>query len=224
VKTVVRLAVMSLVGLVLFGALVCVPAGTVHYWQGWVFLAVFAVSTWMPSLYLLRTNPAALVRRMRAGPAAETRTAQKLISGFAFSALAALVALSVLDHRFGWSAVPAAVSVIGDVLVAVGLGIALLVVIQNSYAAANVAVEAGQSVVSTGLYGLVRHPMYVGTIIMMVGIPLALGSYWALLILIPGVIVLAMRILDEETLLGQQLTGYRDYMRRVRYRLVPHVW
>src|SRR5262249_29798833 len=147
--------------------------------------------------YLIRTNPAALERRMRAGPLAETRMVQKAVIAVAgVSALGQLV-LCGLDHRFGWSAVPAAISAAGGLLLAVGLGIALLAVVQNGYAAGNVTVEAGQKTVSTGLYGFVRHPMYLGTLVMMLGIPLALGSYWGLLGLVPGVFVLAVRILDE---------------------------
>jgi len=223
-RTAIQLAVWAVVGLVLSGVMLFGPAGTFDYWQEWVFLAVFAVLTWIPSIYLLRKNPAALERRMRAGPAAETRVVQKILISVAFISLAVMIVLSVLDHRFGWSGVPAAVSLIGDVLVAIGLGIAMLVVIQNSYAAASVTVEADQNVVSTGLYGFVRHPMYVGSIIMMVGIPLALGSYWGLSLLVPGLMVLAGRIRDEEKLLEQQLAGYRQYTQQVRYRLVPHLW
>jgi protein-S-isoprenylcysteine O-methyltransferase Ste14 len=100
----------------------------------------------------------------------------------------------------------------------------MLVIIQNAYAAATVTVEKGQKVASGGVYKFVRHPMYVGTLIMMVGIPLALGSYWGLLFVIPGVLVLVFRILDEEKLLTQELPGYREYAQRVRYRLVPNVW
>ena len=223
-KTTLRAVGFGLVGLVLFGLMLFLPAWTFAYWQAWVFLAVFAVSTWVPSLYLMRTNPAALERRMRAGPRAETRPVQKVVMVFAFLSLAAMMVVSVLDHRFGWSAVPPAISVLGDVLVATGLGLAMLVIVQNSYAAANITVEAGQTLVSTGLYGFVRHPMYTGSVIMMVGIPLALGSYWGLLLVIPGLIGLAFRIFDEEKLLAQELDGYREYARRVRYRLVPNVW
>jgi protein-S-isoprenylcysteine O-methyltransferase Ste14 len=100
----------------------------------------------------------------------------------------------------------------------------MLVVLQNSYAAATVRVEEGQKLASHGLYRLVRHPMYAGNLIIMVGIPLALGSYWGLLLLIPGLLVLVFRILDEEKLLTQELAGYRDYALRVRYRLMPYVW
>jgi protein-S-isoprenylcysteine O-methyltransferase Ste14 len=218
------LAGSSLIGLAIFGLVLFLPAGTVDYWQAWVFIAVVTISTIVPSIYLLVTDPGALQRRMQAGPAAETRTIQKIISAVAFLSLAAMMVFSVLDHRFGASGVPAVVSLVGDVLVATGLGGSMLVVIQNSYAAANVRVEESQSVVSRGLYGLVRHPMYVGNIILMVGIPLALGSYWALIIVIPGLLVLAVRILDEEKMLEHELKGYREYTQKVHYRLVPYVW
>ena len=217
-----QLAGSSLIGLASFGLLLFLPAGTVDYWQAWVFIAVYAISTIVPSIHLLVTDPAALQRRM--DPVAETRTIQKVIRAIALPSGPAMIVLSVLDHRFGWSRVPAAVSLVGDVPVATGLGISALAVIQNRYAAAKLRVEESQSVVSTGLYGLVRHPMYVGTILMMIGIPLALGSYWALVIVIPGPLVLAVRILDEEKMLEHELKGYREYIQKVHYRLVPYVW
>ncbi|EUA73334.1 ergosterol biosynthesis ERG4/ERG24 family protein [Mycobacterium xenopi 4042] len=200
------------------------PAGTLHYWQAWVFLAVFALSTWLPSIYLLRTNPAALERRMRAGPLAETRRLQRIVIAGLFICFAAMFVVSALDHRFGWSPVPATVSLVGDVLVAIGLGVAMLVIIQNSYAAANVTVEEDQQLVTTGLYGLVRHPMYTGNVILMVGTPLALGSYCGLVFVVPGLVALVLRIRDEEQLLAQRLGGYREYLQQVRYHLVPYLW
>ena len=144
--------------------------------------------------------------------------------GGVWLSLAALVVVSALDHRFGWSRVPTAICLVGDVLVAVGLSVVMLVVIQNSYAAATIRVEAGQKLASTGLYGLVRHPMYTGNLILMVGIPLALGSYWGLAFVTLGVIVLAVRIRDEEKLLRAELDGYPEYTRKVQYRLVPLMW
>ena len=223
-KTLVQAAISVPIGLVVFGLLVFWPAGTFDYWQGWTFIAVFAVATLIPSVYLAVKNPEALRRRMQAGPGAETRPLQKLVSAVAFGSMAAMIVISALDFRFGWSSVPAAVSVVGDVLVGVGLTIAMLVTIQNGYAAANITVESGQQLSSTGWYGLVRHPMYFGNVIMMIGVPLALGSYWGLLIVIAGLLVLALRINDEELLLTQELAGYRDYMQKVHYRLVPYVW
>ena len=149
---------------------------------------------------------------------------QKFIIIGAFLGLFGMTAFSAYDHRVGWSAVPTAVWLIGDVLVVLGLTIGMLVVVQNSYAAATVRVEAGQSLASSGLYRLVRHPMYAASVILMIGIPLALGSYWGLLFLIPGLLVLVLRILDDEQLLTLELGGYREYMQRVRYRLLPYVW
>lgn len=224
VKTVVKGLLSATLGLISFGLLLFVPAGTTHYWQGWAFLAVFTLFTWIPTVYLLRTNPAALERRMQAGPKAETRPLQRILITVIFIAFPATFIVSALDWRYGWSMVPAPVSVIGDVLIAIGLGVAMLVIIQNGYAAANVRVEEGQTLASTGLYGLVRHPMYTGNVVLMLGIPLALGSYWGLFLLIPGMLVLVLRIRDEEELLTQELSGYREYAERVRYRLLPYVW
>jgi protein-S-isoprenylcysteine O-methyltransferase Ste14 len=120
--------------------------------------------------------------------------------------------------------VPIPVVVLGNFLVALGLGIAGVVVLQNSYAAATITVEAGQKVVTTGLYGLVRHPMYVGALIMMIGTALALGSYWGLLAIALALPVLAARIDDEEKMLRQELDGYDEYTQKVHYRLVPGIW
>ena len=116
------------------------------------------------------------------------------------------------------------VSLIGDVVVAVGIAITFAVIIQNGYAAANITVETGQKVVSTGLYGLVRHPMYVGILVILVGTPLALDSYWGFLVLIPATFAFAFRILDEEKMLKEELDGYLGYTRDVHYRLMPFVW
>lgn len=204
-----------------FGSLLFVPAGTFNYWQAWVFLAVIVIASWISSIYFLRTNRAALQRRKLA---TETRMAQKIVAAGIAALWAAMVVVSVLDHRFGWSAVPTAISLIGDVLVAAGIGLVVLVIVQNSHAAVTVRVEEGQQLVSTGLYGLVRHPMYTSNIFLLVGTPLALGSYWGLLFVVPGLLVFAVRIRDEEKLLQEELAGYREYMQRVRYRLVPGIW
>ena len=223
-KMLVQLAVSVPIGLIAFGLMVFLPAGTFDYWQGWAFIAVFAIATLLPSVYLAVRNPAALKRRMQAGPAAETRPLQKIIITFAFLSMVAMIVVSALDHRFGWSSVPAAVSVVGVVLVGTGLLIAMITTIQNGYAAANIGVEPDQTVVSAGVYSLVRHPMYFGNVVMMLGVPLALGSYWTLLFVIPGLLVLATRIRDEEQLLAKELAGYREYAAKVHYRLVPGVW
>lgn len=223
-KTTPKMLVSGLVEPVVYGAALFLAAGTLHFWQGWVLLAVAALSTSIPTVYLMLTNPVALERRRKAGPTAETRTVQKVLIIGWYLSLAAAFLVSALDHRFSWSQVPTAICLLGDVLVAVALSLAMLVVIQNSHAASTVRVESDQKVITTGLYGLVRHPMYTGNVIMLVGIPLALGSYWGLVFLVPGLIVLAVRIRDEEKMLREELDGYREYTEKVRYRLVPCMW
>jgi len=214
----------SITGLVVIAVLVFVPAGTVAYWQGWLFIIVFALSTNLIGLYLARNDPALLQRRMKFGPQAEPRPVQKALVGLAFVAFSALPVVSALDHRLGWSDVPDWVSVFGAFLVWLGLMIDLLVFRRNSFGASTIETMEGQTVISSGPYALVRHPMYVGALVMLVGVPLALGSYWGLLFVIVFVPVLALRILDEEAMLLRELDGYAEYTRSVRYRLVPGVW
>ena len=220
----VRVAISSVLGIAVFAVLLFISAGTVNYWQGWVFLAVFTVVSLVPTGYLGRKYPDALERRTHAGVRAESRPVQKVVIAGTFLAFAALLVVPALDYRFGWSQVPAWVSIVGAVMVAVGLGMAMLVIIQNHYASANITIEDGQPLVNTGLYGVVRHPMYLGNVILLTGMALALGSYWALLIVVGGVLLMAVRIFDEEKLLTEQLAGYRQYIHDVRYRLVPWVW
>ncbi len=223
-KITLQMLAYTVFSIVFFGMLLFWPAGTFDYWQAWVFIAVFVVGAMVPTIYLAVAYPDAFRRRTRSGPFAETRTVQKFIYVGIMLAVVATGVVSAVDHRFGWSTVPTAVVVVGNVLVVAGLGLAELVVIQNNYAAVTITVEDEQPVVSTGLYGLVRHPMYVGALIMMVGMPLALASYWALLTIIPGVLVFAARISDEEKALRQDLDGYEEYTEKVLYRLVPWVW
>jgi protein-S-isoprenylcysteine O-methyltransferase Ste14 len=215
----------STVGSVLFfGLLLFWPAGTFDYWQAWVFIAVFVAATMIPTVQLAIKYPDAFRRRLHSGPLAETRMVQKLIN---IGILAAVVGVSVgsaLDHRFGWSTVSIPVVVIGDVLVVAGIAMAYVVIAQNNYAAATITVEADQELVSTGLYGWVRHPMYVGALIMITGTPLALGSYWGLVVVIPAVMVFVARVVDEEKAMRDELAGYPEYMDKVHYRLVPGVW
>jgi protein-S-isoprenylcysteine O-methyltransferase Ste14 len=223
-KLLIQAVAASLFGLVFFAVPLFWPAGTFDYWQAWVFIGVFAAVSLGPSVYWALRRPDVLRRRLRSGPTAETRPAQKVAIVGIMAIMAAVLVVSALDHRFGWSDVPIPIVVVGDVLIAVGLGLSMLVVHQNSYAAATITVEADQPVVDTGLYGLVRHPMYVGALIMLVGMPLALDSYWGLLTLMPAVAVLVLRIVDEEKMLRQELAGYVDYTNKVHYRLVPGVW
>lgn len=214
----------GLVAAAVYGLLLFWPAGTFDYWQAWAFLAIYGGFSLACCLYWGLTNPAVLQRRLRGGPKAEARLTQKLASTALITAFTAVFVVSALDHRFGWCAAPTTVSVLGEILVVLGLTLSVLAVAQNGYAAANITVEDEQPVISTGIYGLVRHPMYSSLLVTMIGLPLALGSYWGLAGALISVPILVVRILDEEQLLTQELGGYRQYTRRIRYRLVPHFW
>jgi protein-S-isoprenylcysteine O-methyltransferase Ste14 len=205
-------------------AVIFIPAGTFNYWQGWAYLAVFAAAGSGYTVYLVRHDPALLRRRMQAGIAHEKERTQKVVVAFLYVAFIALAVLPPLDVRFGWSNVPWYVSLIGNASTIVSFYIFYLVSKVNTYAASSIRVEEGQRVVSTGVYSLVRHPMYFGALILMVGTPLALGSWWALLITPLFVPILYFRIANEEKVLVRDLPGYREYQQKVRYRLIPWIW
>lgn len=214
----------SLRGLIAMAALLFLPAWTLDYWQAWLFIAVFVAATVAITVYLARNDPKLLERRMSAGPMAEKEPAQKLIMSVTMAGFIAALVVPALDHRFGWSAVPPAVSLAGDALIALGFLFVFLVLKENSYAASTIGVAEGQKVVSTGPYALVRHPMYAGALPLLAGTPLALGSWWGLAVVAAIVPALIWRLLDEERFLARNLAGYADYTRKVKYRLVPGVW
>jgi protein-S-isoprenylcysteine O-methyltransferase Ste14 len=205
-------------------ALAFIPAWTIRYWQAWVFIVVFVVSTNAVGIYVALTDPALVKRRRKAGPTKEQRPAQRVLALLLIVSCNALVVVSALDHRFGWSQLPPIVSVVGDLLFGLGVFILLLVFRANTYGGASVEVVEGQTVISTGPYAIVRHPMYVAAVVMAAGVPLALGSWWGLLAVVAVIAVLVGRILDEEALLCSDLAGYAEYTQQVRYRLVPFVW
>jgi len=219
-----KVAVQFLQFPIVMGALLFLPAGTLDYWEAWVFVAVFFVCTAAISIWLMIRNPELLKRRMRVGPAAEKEPAQKIIVLFALLSVTGIIILSALDHRFGWSDIPTRVVILGNLLIALSYLLFYFVFKANPYGAATIQVEENQPVISTGPYALVRHPMYSGALILMFGIPLALGSWWGLLFLIPGVAVIIWRLLDEEKFLSRNLAGYSEYKNKVRNRLVPFVW
>jgi protein-S-isoprenylcysteine O-methyltransferase Ste14 len=171
-----------------------------------------------------RHDPALIERRMKGGPSAEQEPAQKIIVALLMADMLLVILVPALDYRWHWSAVPAWLALLGNAGIVASFIIFFFVMKQNSYAAATVRVEAEQPVISTGLYGVVRHPMYSGALLLMVCMPLALGSFWSLLLLLPALPILAWRLIDEERVLTRDLPGYADYCRRVRYRLVPFVW
>jgi protein-S-isoprenylcysteine O-methyltransferase Ste14 len=214
----------SVSGTLVLCLLLFVPAGTLAYWQGWAFIAVFAGCCAAYTVYLVKHDPALLRRRMEAGVAHEKERTQKVVMASMFALCIAIVVVSPLDVRFGWSKLPWIFSVLGDALVIFSFYLFYLVSRVNTFAAASVRVEAGQQVISTGLYGRVRHPMYSAALFLLVGTPLALGSLWTLAFIPLALAILIARILNEEQVLLRELPGYAAYRAKVTTRLVPFVW
>ncbi|MGR9171783.1 methyltransferase family protein [Rhizobium sp. KDH_Rht_773_N] len=210
--------------LVALAVMVFLAAGTLAYWQGWLFLATFAAWSAGTSVYFYYRDPALLEKRMRAGPSAETEPLQKRIQLFTSVVMIALVIPSALDYRFGWSAVPVWAIVLGNLLISAGFLFVFFVLKENSFASATIEVAPDQHVVSTGPYALVRHPMYAAVLPLASGIPLALSSLWGLIVVPLIFLGLILRLIDEERHLRRDLPGYEDYCRKVRYRLFAGLW
>jgi protein-S-isoprenylcysteine O-methyltransferase Ste14 len=208
-------------GFIVLAILIFLPAGTLRYWQGWAFLATFAVCSTALTVYMAVYDEKLLERRLRSGPRAEARTSQKIIIAFIMLGSIAFLVFPVLDHRFGWSPVPSYASIIGDGLIVLGYLFIFFVVRENSYAASTIQIAEDHRVISTGPYALVRHPMYAGALLLILGLPLALGSWYGVLGLIGFVPVLIWRLSDEERFLTSNLPGYAEYKGKVRWRLIP---
>ncbi len=209
---------------VVMGLLLFLTAGTAQYWQAWGFLAVFFGASLLLTLYLMKKDPALLRRRLSGGPTAEKEESQKIIMLFASIGFIALLVVPALDYRFGWSSMPLYVVIAGDILIPPGFYIIFLVYKENSFTSATIEVAAGQKVISTGPYAVVRHPMYAGSLLYMLGMPLALGSYWGLVVLAAMTPVLMWRLFNEERFLSKNLPGYTEYCAKVRWWLIPGVF
>jgi protein-S-isoprenylcysteine O-methyltransferase Ste14 len=214
----------QLIFLLVLTMLLFAPAGTLRYWQAWLFVFVFVTGTVGIGFYFLLHDPALVERRMAAGPKAEQEPTQKIIMALMVAGFLLLAVIPGFDHRWHWSAVPPWLVVLAELGIVASFVIFFVVMKQNSYAASTVQVEADQPVISSGLYSVVRHPMYAGALLLTNSMPLALGSFWSLLLAILLLPVLAWRLLDEERFLLSHLPGYSEYCRKVRYRLIPRVW
>lgn len=210
--------------LIVMGAPLFLAARTLDYWEGWLFVLVFSLSTTIHGLILFKYAPEVLARRMKAGPTAEKRPVQRIIMTFVTVSFFALLVLGGFDHKLHWSSVPLPAVLFGDLLIAFSFYIFTKVCLENHYASATIELNEGQSVVSTGMYGVVRHPMYAGALILMLGIPLAIGSIYSAPIILITIGVLVWRISDEESFLRGHLNGYTEYCQKVKYRLVPGIY
>jgi len=209
---------------VMLVAVIFLPVWTLRYWQGWLCLAAFFVPACMITVWVARNDPALLERRLKAGPKAEKEKGQKIVQAIAAVVFLGDFAVPAFDHRLGWSRMPAWAEMAGVVMMLVGFAITFIVFRENTYTSGIIEVAENQKVISTGPYARVRHPMYSGALIMLFGIPLALGSWWGLLVNVPMLGGIVWRLLQEEKFLVGKLPGYAGYLESVRYRLVPFVW
>ncbi len=209
---------------IILALLLFIPAGTIRYWQAWGYLILFFGASTETTIYLMKKDPALLMRRMHAGPRAEKSKSQKIIMLFAMASFAAIFIVSALDYRFRWSPASLAAMVVGYIAVALGFVITFFVVKENTFASATIEVSKDQQVISTGLYAIARHPMYTGGILIILGTPLALGSLSGFVISVISIVWIIWRLLDEEAFLSANLPGYDEYRHKVRYHLVPYVW
>jgi protein-S-isoprenylcysteine O-methyltransferase Ste14 len=204
--------------------LLFLPAWSLDYREGWLFILVFFLSVLAITVYFLKKDPGLIENRLRAGPAAEKERSQKMIQSLAGIFFVLVFIVSGTDHRLGWSKVPPHLVIAGNLLVVLGLYIVSLVFRENSYTSGVIEVGKDQKVISTGPYAVVRHPMYAGAFIMLLGIPPALGSWWAFVFVFLLLAAIVWRLLDEEKFLSKNLPGYAEYCRKTRYRLIPFVW
>ena len=210
-----------LLGVVLVGVLVFLPAGTLAHWNGWLLMGILFIPMFAAGIVMMLKNPSLLEKRLNAKEKQRTQSIVVKLSGLMF--IAGFV-LAGLDFRFGWFALPMGVSVAAAVLF---LGAYLMyaeVLRENTYLSRTIEVQQDQKVIDTGLYGVVRHPMYAVTLVLFLMIPLALGSLIALAEFAAYPFIIAARIKDEEYLLERELPGYREYMSKVKYRLIPCIW
>jgi protein-S-isoprenylcysteine O-methyltransferase Ste14 len=223
-----NLIVKSFLGLVFLdlclGLALFLSAGSLAFWQAWVFLLVWTVCVVLITAYLIKFDQKLLTSRVQAGPVAETQKVQQVIQGFASLFFIGIFIVSGLSLRFHWPVVPSTLSWISNGFVVLGFFIVFLTFKENSYTSAVIEVADEQRVITTGPYRLVRHPMYAGAILLLIFAPLALGSWLALPFPLPLILVVALRSVEEEKFLQVNLGGYAAYCQQVRYRLVPHIW
>jgi protein-S-isoprenylcysteine O-methyltransferase Ste14 len=199
-------------------------AGTVRFWQGWIYLMLFAASSTGITLFLMSKDMELLKRRLQAGPAAERDSTQKIIQALASFAFISILLVPGFDHRFGWSRVPLYLIITGDFFVVLGFLIVFFVFKENCYTSAVIEVVENQRVISTGPYAVVRHPMYSGASLMLLFTPLALGSFWDLLCAGLLIAIVIWRLIEEEKFLIQKLPQYEAYCKKTRFRFIPWIW
>lgn len=208
-------------GLLLVGLLIFLPAGTLCYTYGWLLMGLLFVPMLITGFVMFFKAPDFLAKRL---DAKEKHTTQKSVVALSGLMFVAGFVVAGLDYRFSWSKMPVAVTIIASVLFLTAYALYAEVMRENAYLSRTVKVEEGQTVVDTGLYGIVRHPMYMATILLFLMIPIILGSWYALIVFAFYPAIIIARLKDEETLLNRELAGYAEYKQKVKYRIIPFVW
>ena len=207
--------------LIFMGLMLFLPAGLLDYWQAWIYCGVLFIPVSFVIFYFLKKDPELLERRMRMR---EKEEKQKTIIKTAYIFFFIGFIIPGLDHRYHWSNVPVLLVIVANAIVLSGYILVFFVLRENSYASRIIEVEKGQKVITTGPYAIVRHPMYLGVLLMYLSTPLALGSYWALIFFLPLLPLIVVRLLNEEEVLLRELPGYKEYCQKTRYRLIPFIW
>lgn len=208
-------------GAALVGLLIFLPAGSVHYVRGWLLMALLFIPMLIAGFVMLFKSPAFLEKRL---DAKEKQATQKGVLAFSGLMFIGGFVVAGLDFRFGWSNAPDAVVIAASALFLFAYALYAEVMRENAYLSRTIRVEEGQTVVDTGLYGIVRHPMYSATVLLFLMIPLILGSWYALIVFAFYPAIIILRLKDEEDLLSRELAGYEDYKKKVKYRLLPFIW
>ena len=208
-------------GVVLIGVLIFLPAGTIHFPGGWLLMGILFIPMFLAGLVMMAKNPRLLRSRLNAREQQSEQSIVIKLSGLMF--LCGFI-LAGLDFRFGWSNLPGLVNVLGALLFLIAYALYAEVLRENTWLSRTIEVQEGQTVVSTGLYGIVRHPMYAVTLLLFLSMPLVLGSVPAFVVFLAYPAIITKRIRNEEEVLERELSGYREYKQKVRWRLIPYIW
>lgn len=220
-KLVVNAITKFLVGAIMIGALLFIPAGTFYYWNGWLFMGILFVPMFFLGLILLLKAPDLLAKRLQSK---EKESEQKIVILLSLFIFVGGFVLSALDFRFGWSDLPTWIVILAAVIMLGSYGLYAEVMRENAYLSRTIEVQENQQVIDTGLYGVVRHPMYFATTIMFLSFPIVLGSWISFFIFLVYPILMVKRIKNEELVLEQGLQGYKEYKQKVKYRMIPFIW
>jgi len=214
---------MLIIGFIIIGLMLFLLAGTIHYWQAWVYLAV-GFASMIPYVLYVVNNPILLENRTKGGPLSEQRPIQKIITLIGGLPLIAVFVIPALDRRFGWTNVSPWLSLIGDIFIIVSMWMVVQVFKENSYGSATIEISKDQKVISTGPYAIVRNPMYSSAILYCFALSLSLGSYWGLIPAVLMIFFFAWRLSDEEKMLEKDLPGYTEYQAKVRWHIIPGIF